>query len=106
MALSCVCRGSQALISFIHSRTHPAEHTCVTHVQPPEAHPLHNNAATVCLWPACLPATTHTPLQVSDKERQAQQDNLFKDVAGVLVEKTVRSRQVVFLHRGVLATAS
>lgn len=28
-------------------------------------------------------------LQVSDKERQAQQDNLFKDVAGVLVEKTV-----------------
>jgi hypothetical protein len=29
-------------------------------------------------------------LQVSDKERQAQQDNLFKDVAGVLVEKTVR----------------
>ena len=29
-------------------------------------------------------------VQVSDKERQAQQDNLFKDVAGVLVEKTVR----------------
>jgi hypothetical protein len=31
-------------------------------------------------------------LQVSDKERQAQQDNLFKDVAGVLVEKTVRQQ--------------
>lgn len=42
-------------------------------------------------------------LQVSDKERQAQQDNLFKDVAGVLVEKTVSqqhgaSKSPIWLH--------
>jgi hypothetical protein len=36
----------------------------------------------VWLWPCCS-------LQVSDKERQAQQDNLFKDVAGILVDKTL-----------------
>lgn len=42
---------------------------------------LVQSSALVCGCGCCL--------QVSDKERQAQQDNLFKDVAGVLVEKTV-----------------
>jgi hypothetical protein len=41
-------------------------------------------------WLCCLDCLCC--LQVSDKERQAQQDNLYKDVAGVLVEKTVSSR--------------
>ncbi|KAF8060050.1 Sbds [Scenedesmus sp. PABB004] len=37
----------------------------------------------------CLEILSKGELQVSDKERAAQQDNLFKDVAGILVDKTV-----------------
>jgi hypothetical protein len=47
----------------------------------------------VSLIISCASTATAAALQVSDKERQAQQDNLFKDVAGVLVEKTVRRMQ-------------
>uniref|UniRef100_A0A383WNC8 SBDS family rRNA metabolism protein n=1 Tax=Tetradesmus obliquus TaxID=3088 RepID=A0A383WNC8_TETOB len=37
----------------------------------------------------CLEILAKGELQVSDKERQAQQDNLFKDVASILADKTV-----------------
>ena len=40
-------------------------------------------------WPPPRPPCSCRAAQVSDKERQAQQDNLFKDVAGILVDKTV-----------------
>ncbi|KAF6252326.1 SBDS protein C-terminal domain-containing protein [Scenedesmus sp. NREL 46B-D3] len=37
----------------------------------------------------CLEILAKGELQVSDKERQAQQDNLFKDVASILADKTI-----------------
>eukprot|EP00879_Flechtneria_rotunda_P017508 GHRR01018357.1.p1 GENE.GHRR01018357.1~~GHRR01018357.1.p1 ORF type:complete len:342 (+),score=143.17 GHRR01018357.1:1083-2108(+) len=37
----------------------------------------------------CLEILAKGELQVSDKERQAQQENFFRDIAGVLVDKTI-----------------